>query len=122
MNKPLRRIAIFCGLLVLTLLLRDNYLQYVKADSLASDTYNRRVNITRYSTPRGNIIVDGKAITGSVETSGDYKYKRTWTDGAMWAPVTAALRRRSAPTSWRSWRTASSAATTTGSSSATPWT
>ncbi|MEU3612683.1 penicillin-binding transpeptidase domain-containing protein [Streptomyces sp. NPDC006872] len=88
MNKPLRRIAIFCGLLVLTLLLRDNYLQYVKADSLASDTKNRRVNITRYSTPRGNIIVDGKAITGSVETTGDYKYKRTWTNGAMWAPVT----------------------------------
>ncbi|MFF4588408.1 peptidoglycan D,D-transpeptidase FtsI family protein [Streptomyces sp. NPDC001388] len=88
MNKPLRRIAIFCGLLILTLLLRDNYLQYVKADSLASDTKNRRVNITRYSTPRGDIIVDGKAITGSVETSGDYKYKRTWTNGAMWAPVT----------------------------------
>ncbi|KUO08619.1 peptidoglycan D,D-transpeptidase FtsI family protein [Streptomyces sp. DSM 15324] len=88
MNKPLRRIAIFCGLLVLTLLLRDNYLQYVKADSLASDTKNRRVNITRYSTPRGDIIVDGKAITGSVETTGDYKYKRTWKNGAMWAPVT----------------------------------
>ncbi|KQX62369.1 MULTISPECIES: penicillin-binding protein 2 [unclassified Streptomyces] len=88
MNKPLRRIAIFCGLLVLTLLLRDNYLQYVKADSLASDTKNRRVNITRYSTPRGDIIVEGKAITGSVETSGDYKYKRTWSNGAMWAPVT----------------------------------
>ncbi|MET7657052.1 MULTISPECIES: penicillin-binding protein 2 [unclassified Streptomyces] len=88
MNKPLRRIAIFCGLLVLTLLLRDNYLQYVKADSLASDTKNRRVNITRYSTPRGDIIVDGKAITGSVETSGDYKFKRTWSNGPMWAPVT----------------------------------
>ncbi|MGW1268079.1 penicillin-binding transpeptidase domain-containing protein [Streptomyces sp. NPDC002491] len=88
MNKPLRRIAIFCGLLILTLLLRDNYLQYVKADSLASDTKNRRVNITRYSTPRGNIIVGGKAITGSVETTGDYKYKRTWTNGPMWAPVT----------------------------------
>ncbi|MEH0545532.1 penicillin-binding transpeptidase domain-containing protein [Streptomyces sp. B21-105] len=88
MNKPLRRIAIFCGLLILTLLLRDNYLQYVKAESLASDTKNRRVNITRYATPRGDIIVDGKAITGSVETTGDYKYKRTWTNGAMWAPVT----------------------------------
>jgi len=88
MNKPLRRIAIFCGLLILTLLLRDNYLQYVKADSLASDTKNRRVNITRYATPRGNIVVGGKAITGSVETTGDYKYKRTWTNGPMWAPVT----------------------------------
>jgi peptidoglycan glycosyltransferase len=89
MNKPLRRIAIFCGLLILALLIRNNYLQYVKADDLANDDENRRVNIERYSTPRGNIIVDGKAITGSVESkSGDYKYKRTWTNGPMWAPVT----------------------------------
>ncbi|MFJ5774801.1 penicillin-binding transpeptidase domain-containing protein [Streptomyces sp. NPDC093094] len=89
MNKPLRRIAIFCGLLILTLLLRDNWLQYVKADELATDDDNRRVNIARYSIPRGNIIVDGKPITGSTENkSGDFKYKRTWTNGPMWAPVT----------------------------------
>lgn len=89
MNKPLRRIAIFCGLLVLTLLLRDNWLQYVKADTLKDDTNNRRVTIARYSTPRGDIIVDGDPITGSVETKhGDLKYKRTYKDGPMWAPVT----------------------------------
>jgi penicillin-binding protein A len=89
MNKPLRRIAIFCGLLVLALLIRDNWLQYVKADSLREDTNNRRVLIARYSTPRGDIIVDGKSITGHAETtSGDFKYKRTYKDGAMWAPVT----------------------------------
>jgi peptidoglycan glycosyltransferase len=88
-NKPLRRIAIFCGLLILTLLIRDNWLQYVKADELATDDDNRRVNIARYATPRGNIIVDGKPITGSVENkSGDFKYKRTWVNGPMWAPVT----------------------------------
>ncbi|MEU5594191.1 penicillin-binding protein 2 [Streptomyces sp. NPDC020298] len=89
MNKPLRRIAIFCGLLVLTLLLRDNWLQYVKADSLKDDTLNRRVTIARYATPRGNIIVEGDPITGSVQTKdGDLKYKRTYKDGAMWSPVT----------------------------------
>jgi peptidoglycan glycosyltransferase len=89
MNKPLRRIAIFCGLLVLALLVRDNWLQYVKADSLREDPDNRRVLIARYATPRGDIIVDGKAITGHAETtSGDFKYKRTYKDGAMWAPVT----------------------------------
>lgn len=89
MNKPLRRIAIFCGLLVLALLIRDNWLQYVKADSLREDPANRRVLIARYATPRGDIIVDGKAITGHAETtSGDFKYKRTYKDGAMWAPVT----------------------------------
>jgi peptidoglycan glycosyltransferase len=88
-NKPLRRIAIFCGVLILALLIRDNWLQYVKADALKTDTKNRRVSIERYATPRGDIIVDGKAITGSVATSGtDYKYKRTWKNGEMWAPVT----------------------------------
>ncbi|MFJ1972638.1 peptidoglycan D,D-transpeptidase FtsI family protein [Streptomyces sp. NPDC087903] len=89
MNKPLRRIAIFCALLVLTLLLRDNWLQYVKADELRTDTNNRRVAIEQYATPRGDIIVDGKSITGSTKSSsGDFEYKRTYKDGAMWAPVT----------------------------------
>ncbi|PZT69064.1 penicillin-binding protein 2 [Streptomyces sp. SW4] len=88
MNKPLRRIAIFCGLLILTLLVRDNWLQYVKADDLKDDEHNRRVAIERYATPRGDIIVDGKAITGHATTDGDFKYKRTYKNGAMWAPVT----------------------------------
>ncbi|GAA2297451.1 penicillin-binding transpeptidase domain-containing protein [Streptomyces hawaiiensis] len=89
MNKPLRRIAIFCGLLVLALLIRDNWIQYVKADELRTDKKNRRVTIERYASPRGNIIVGGKAITGSAESSGsDFKFKRTYKDGAMWAPVT----------------------------------
>ncbi|KUN10383.1 penicillin-binding protein [Streptomyces yokosukanensis] len=89
MNKPLRRIAIFCGLLVLALLIRDNYLQYVEAGQLASNKDNRRVSIERYANPRGDIIVDGNPITGSVESTGrQFKYKRTYKDGPMWAPVT----------------------------------
>ncbi|MFE7275694.1 peptidoglycan D,D-transpeptidase FtsI family protein [Streptomyces sp. NPDC057623] len=89
MNKPLRRIAIFCGLLVLALLIRDNWVQYVQADELSTDKANRRVVIERYATPRGEIIVGGNPITGHTETtSGDFKFKRTYKDGAMWAPVT----------------------------------
>ncbi|GGV73430.1 peptidoglycan D,D-transpeptidase FtsI family protein [Streptomyces massasporeus] len=89
MNKPLRRIAIFCGLLILTLLIRDNWIQYVQAEELRTDKNNRRVIIARYASPRGDIIVNGKPITGSAETSGsDFKFKRTYKDGPMWAPVT----------------------------------
>ncbi|MGW1539511.1 penicillin-binding transpeptidase domain-containing protein [Streptomyces sp. NPDC002309] len=89
MNTPLRRIAIFCGLLVLTLLVRDNWLQYARANELASDTDNRRVAIERYATPRGDVIVGGRAITGSKRaTGGDFEYVRTYKDGPMWAPVT----------------------------------
>ncbi|MEV7090191.1 penicillin-binding protein 2 [Streptomyces sp. NPDC093085] len=89
MNKPLRRIAIFCGLLMLALLIRENWLGFARANELSSQEHNRRVQIERYSNPRGNIIVDGKPITGSTKTeSTDFAYKRTYTDGPMWAPVT----------------------------------
>ncbi|MFJ2733734.1 MULTISPECIES: peptidoglycan D,D-transpeptidase FtsI family protein [unclassified Streptomyces] len=92
MNKPLRRIAIFCGLLVLALLIRDNWIQYVKADELSTAKENRRVVIKRYAHPRGDIIVDGSPITGSTETKSsglnDLKYKRTYKNGPLWAPVT----------------------------------
>ncbi|WP_314614349.1 peptidoglycan D,D-transpeptidase FtsI family protein [Streptomyces stackebrandtii] len=89
MNKPLRRVAIFCGLLVFALLLRDNWLQFVRADELNAHPKNRRVQIERYANERGNIIVDGKPVTGSADSGDEYfKYKRTYIDGPMWAPVT----------------------------------
>ncbi|MFE6918172.1 peptidoglycan D,D-transpeptidase FtsI family protein [Streptomyces rubiginosohelvolus] len=89
MNKPLRRVAIFCGLLMLALLVRNNWIQYVRADDLTNREENRRIRIERYAHERGDIIVDGKAVTGSVETDGsDFKYKRVWKDGPLWAPVT----------------------------------
>ncbi|MEU2179618.1 peptidoglycan D,D-transpeptidase FtsI family protein [Streptomyces thermolilacinus] len=89
MNKPLRHIAIFCGLLVFALLLRDNWLQFVRADELNTHERNRRVTIERYASVRGDIIVDGKPITGSVDSKDPlYRYKRTYVDGPMWAPVT----------------------------------
>ncbi|MFH8451181.1 peptidoglycan D,D-transpeptidase FtsI family protein [Streptomyces fungicidicus] len=88
MNKPLRRVAIFCGLLMLALLVRNNWIQYAQADKLRTDEENRRVAIERYASPRGDIIVDGEPITGHTATKGDFKYKRTYKDGAMWAPVT----------------------------------
>jgi cell division protein FtsI/penicillin-binding protein 2 len=89
MNKPLRRVAVFCGLLVLALLLRVNYVQFIQADQLSNDPHNRRVAINQYAQPRGDIIVDGRAITGHTTTSGsDFKYKRTYVNGPMWAPVT----------------------------------
>lgn len=90
MNKPLRRISVFCGILILALLVRTNYLQYVRADELNTRDENRRVRIERYAHERGDIIVDGgKAVTGSKETKdSDFKFKRVWQDGPMWAPVT----------------------------------
>ncbi|MFE1777022.1 peptidoglycan D,D-transpeptidase FtsI family protein [Streptomyces sp. NPDC059008] len=88
MNRPLRHIAVFCGALVLALLVRVTWVQFVQGDELADDPHNRRVKIEAFSYPRGNIIVGGQPITGSVATSGDFKYKRTYKDGPMYAPIT----------------------------------
>ncbi|WP_129841435.1 penicillin-binding protein 2 [Streptomyces sp. RFCAC02] len=89
MNKPMRRVAIFCGLLILALLARVNWVQFVQADELQNDANNRRTIIERYAQPRGDIIVDGEPVTGSVETDDDdFTYERTYTDGELWAPVT----------------------------------
>ncbi|UCM89130.1 peptidoglycan D,D-transpeptidase FtsI family protein [Streptomyces marincola] len=89
MNKPMRRVSVFCGLLILALLVRVNWVQFVQADELQNHADNRRVTIERYSHPRGDIIVDGEPITGSRETDNpDFRYERTFTDGEMWAPVT----------------------------------
>ncbi|MHC0432988.1 peptidoglycan D,D-transpeptidase FtsI family protein [Streptomyces sp. O3] len=89
MNKTLRHISVFCGLLMLALLIRTNWVQLVQGDALAEHEKNRRVAIERYAQPLGNILVSGKPITGSERVEGsDLKYKRTYTDGAMYAPVT----------------------------------
>lgn len=88
MNRPLRHIAVFCGVLVLALLARVTWVQFIQGDELANDPNNRRVKIEAFSYPRGNIIVGGQPVTGSVATSGDFKYKRTYKDGPMYAPVT----------------------------------
>ncbi|MFD3654832.1 peptidoglycan D,D-transpeptidase FtsI family protein [Streptomyces sp. NPDC058620] len=89
MNRPLRHIAIFCGLLMLALLLRSNWLQFAEREELANHEHNRRVKITQFATPRGDIIVGGKAVTDSKAVSGaEFKYKRTFRNGPMYAPIT----------------------------------
>ncbi|MGK5642644.1 peptidoglycan D,D-transpeptidase FtsI family protein [Streptomyces sp. URMC 126] len=89
MNKPVRHVAIFTGLLVFTLLVRSTWVQFVQADELAHHEKNRRVKIAAYAQPRGDIIVGGSPVTGSTPTAaGDLKYKRTYKNGPMYAPVT----------------------------------
>ncbi|MGH4029472.1 peptidoglycan D,D-transpeptidase FtsI family protein [Actinomycetota bacterium Odt1-20B] len=95
MNKPVRRVAIFCGLLILALLGRANWVQFAQNDKLSNDTHNRRVQIEAFSHPRGDIIVGGKSITGSKASDtksdgeySDFKYKRLFKQGPMYAPIT----------------------------------
>ncbi|RKT04023.1 cell division protein FtsI/penicillin-binding protein 2 [Streptomyces sp. 3211.6] len=89
MNKTIRRASVFCLLLVLALLVRVTWVQAYQGQALADNKNNRRNLIGQYENPLGNIIVGGTAITGSEKTGGkDFGYKRTYTDGPLYAPIT----------------------------------
>lgn len=89
MNKPLRKVSIFCLVLVAALMLRANWVQVVKAADYADNPHNNRRVYESYSHPRGDFLVDGKPITGSEDSdSKKYEYVRTYLNGPMYAPVT----------------------------------
>ncbi|MCD7437903.1 penicillin-binding protein 2 [Streptomyces lincolnensis] len=99
MNKTIRRASVFALLLVLALLVRATWVQFYDGQALADDKDNRRNAIETYSSPLGNIIVAGKAVTGSARTEGsDLAYKRTYTDGELYAAVTGYASQAYAPT------------------------
>ncbi|MER7929107.1 penicillin-binding transpeptidase domain-containing protein [Streptomyces sp. NPDC096057] len=100
MNKTIRRASVFALLLVLALLVRATWVQFYDGQALADDKDNRRNAIATYADPLGNIIVAGNAITGSARTGdgSDLAYKRTYTDGKLYAAVTGYASQSYAPT------------------------
>ncbi|MFJ6388508.1 peptidoglycan D,D-transpeptidase FtsI family protein [Streptomyces sp. NPDC091972] len=99
MNKTIRRASVFALLLVFALLIRATWVQFYEGQALADDKDNRRNAIETYSSPLGNIIVAGKAVTGSARTKdSDLAYKRTYTDGRLYAAVTGYASQAYAPT------------------------
>ncbi|GAA3036064.1 peptidoglycan D,D-transpeptidase FtsI family protein [Streptomyces glomeratus] len=99
MNKTIRRASVFALLLVFALLVRATWVQFYDGKALADDKDNRRNAIDTYAAPLGNIIVAGRSITGSARTDGsDLAYKRTYTDGTLYAAVTGYASQSYAPT------------------------
>ncbi|MFI6036764.1 peptidoglycan D,D-transpeptidase FtsI family protein [Streptomyces sp. NPDC051315] len=99
MNKTIRRASVFALLLVFALLVRATWVQFYEGRALADDKDNRRTAIETYAEPLGNIIVAGEAVTGSAATTdGDLRYRRTYTDGALYAAVTGYASQSYAPT------------------------
>ncbi|GGJ38381.1 penicillin-binding protein [Streptomyces brasiliensis] len=74
-------------------------MQFYDGKALADDKDNRRGAIETYAAPLGNIVVAGESITGSARTKGgDLAYKRTYTDGPLYAAVTGYASQSYAPT------------------------
>lgn len=88
MNKPLRHVALVVAVLFLLLFGSTTYIQAFQQTSLNADGRNARAIYNNYGKHRGSIVVDGKAIAVSKNSDDVYGYQRSYTEGAMYAPVT----------------------------------
>lgn len=88
MNEPIRRVSVLVLLLFLTLMASASWVQFVSADGLGQDPRNVRTLYRQFGSFRGPIVVDGTSIVRSVPVDDPFNYQRTYTDGALYAPVT----------------------------------
>ncbi|MEU7470243.1 penicillin-binding transpeptidase domain-containing protein [Streptomyces sp. NPDC044984] len=88
MTRHIRHAALFCALLLVALLVNAARVQVLRADAYDDNPANRRDAIARYQQPRGDILVDGRPVTGSRDTGEHLRYERTYRDGPLYAPVT----------------------------------
>ncbi|MET9042991.1 penicillin-binding transpeptidase domain-containing protein [Streptomyces sp. NPDC004362] len=87
-TPTIQRAAALCALLLVALLVNATRVQIFEASRYDDNPANRRQMIARYGAPRGDILVDGRAVTGSRDAGGMFRYERTYTDGPLFAPVT----------------------------------
>ncbi len=89
MNKSLRRIFNVVIILFVLLGISSTILMVFAADSLNSDTRNRRTLYSQYAIPRSSILAaDGTVLASSTAVNDTFKYLRSYSNGPVYAPVT----------------------------------
>jgi peptidoglycan glycosyltransferase len=88
MNRPIRKVAVALGVLLAALFFNLNVVQVVQSDSLRNHDGNRRVLLAEYSSPRGQIVVQGTSVARSKETKDELKFLREYPQGPLYASVT----------------------------------
>lgn len=88
MTRYIRHAAAFCALLLIALLVNATRVQVVQSEHFDENSANRRQAIARFGQPRGDIMVDGRPVTGSQDTGEQLRYERTYRNGPLYAPVT----------------------------------
>jgi peptidoglycan glycosyltransferase len=88
MNRQVRRVGLVVVGCFLALFVQLNYLQVVKADSLANDTRNVRAVKRAFSDPRGEILtVDGTIVARSQPVDDQFDRLRTYPTGGLFGHV-----------------------------------
>lgn len=98
MNRELKRVSIVVLLMFVALLTSTTVVQALQADNLAADARNTRTLLDSFQVERGAILVDGKPVAQSVPADDNYKFLRTYSSGALYAPVTGFMPINGAPT------------------------
>ncbi|MFD0704614.1 peptidoglycan D,D-transpeptidase FtsI family protein [Alloscardovia venturai] len=89
MNRSLRHIFYVVISLFVILGISSSLLMVVTSEQLNSDTRNTRSLYKEYSRPRGSILAsDGTILASSAPSNDFFHYQRSYTDGAVYAPVT----------------------------------
>ncbi|MGC0329526.1 peptidoglycan glycosyltransferase [Streptomyces sp. SAI-170] len=88
MTRYIRHAAVFCALLLTALLVNAARIQVFQAQRYDDSPANRRAVIAQYGQPRGDILVGGRPITGSLDTREQLRHERTYGNGPLYAPVT----------------------------------
>jgi peptidoglycan glycosyltransferase len=88
MNRPIRRIALVLGILLLALIANVTVIQVVLAGDYRDRPGNQRILLEEYARERGPILVGSNPVARSKETGDTLKYLRIYSSGPLYAPVT----------------------------------
>ncbi|MDH6235462.1 penicillin-binding protein 2 [Cryobacterium sp. CG_9.6] len=98
MNRELKRVSVVVMLMFVALLSSTSIVQAFQADNLSADARNTRTLLDSYSVERGAILVNGEPIAQSLPSDDDFKFLRTYSNGALYAPITGFIPINGAPT------------------------
>lgn len=88
MSRPIRRISLVLGVLLVALIANVTVIQVVLAGDYRDRQGNQRVLLEEYDVERGPILVGANPVARSVETGDTLKFLREYDNGPMYAPVT----------------------------------
>lgn len=88
MTRPIRRIALVLGLLLIALIANVTVIQVVLAGDYRDRPGNQRNLLEEYDRERGPILVGSNPVARSEETGNTLTYLRLYDNGPLYAPIT----------------------------------
>ncbi|MDO9484825.1 MAG: penicillin-binding protein 2 [Actinomycetota bacterium] len=88
MNRPIRRVSAVLALLLLALIANITIIQVFRAPDYRDRPGNQRQLLAQYDRERGPILVAADPAARSIETGDTLRYKRVYSNGPLYAPVT----------------------------------